>query len=130
MMRQFLILLFCSNFALFFSSCQKEAGEGGTAVISGKVFAKDVRNGFVIGEFYAPDERVYIMYGNSPVYNDDMDTHYDGSYRFRYLYPGTYTIFCYSECDSCASEIEPIIQQVEISKEGEVIELPDIVIQK
>ena len=130
MMRQFLILLFCSNFALFFSSCQKEAGEGGTAVISGKVFAKDVRNGFVIGEFYAPDERVYIMYGNSPVYNDDMDTHYDGSYRFRYLYPGTYTIFCYSECDSCASEIEPIIQQVEISKEGEVVELPDIVIQK
>ncbi len=130
MMRQFLLLLFCSSLALFFSSCQKEAGEGGTAVISGKVFAKDVRNGFVIGEFYAPDERVYIMYGNSPVYNDDMDTHYDGSYRFRYLYPGTYTIFCYSECDSCASEIEPIIQQVEISKEGEVVELPDIVIQK
>ncbi len=130
MMRPFLLFSICLMLSLFFLSCQKEAGEGGTAMITGKVYAKDVRNGFLIGEFYAPDERVYIMYGNSPVYDDDMDTHFDGSYRFRYLYPGTYTIFCYSECDSCLSEIEPIIQQVEISKAGEIVELPDIVIQK
>ena len=34
--------------AIFMYSCQPEAGEGGTAVISGKVYAKDVRNGFLI----------------------------------------------------------------------------------
>ena len=128
-MRPFIIITFIGYTLLFFS-CQKEAGEGGSSVITGKVYAKDVKDGLLTGEYYAPDEKVYIVYGNSTVYNDEMDTHYDGRYRFSYLYPGTYTIFCYSECDSCVSEVEPIIQQVEITQEGEVVELPDLVIQK
>jgi hypothetical protein len=129
-MRFTIIIISLSVFLISFAGCQKDAGEGGTGVITGKVYARSVKNGFLVGEFYAPDERVYIMYGNSTVYNDDMDTHYDGTYRFSYLYPGNYTIYCYSECDSCVSEVEPIIANVEITKEGEIVEVPDIVIQK
>ena len=49
MIRPFLLFSICLILSLFFLSCQKEAGEGGTAMITGKVYAKDVRNGFLIG---------------------------------------------------------------------------------
>ncbi|MCH2021153.1 MAG: hypothetical protein MK207_01630 [Saprospiraceae bacterium] len=125
------IFSICFAIALLtFTGCRKEAGEGGTGVITGKVYVKDYQNGFLVGEFYAPDERVYIMYGNNTVYDDDMDTHYDGTYRFSYLYPGSYTLFCYSKCDTCASGIEPIMKTVEITQEGEIIEVEDIIIKK
>lgn len=113
-----------------FTACKKEAGVGGTASITGRVYARNYSNGWFVSQSYAPDERVYIIYGNSPVYNDDMRTHYDGTYRFDYLYPGTYTVFAYSDCDSCASGIQAVLDTVEITGEGQVVTVPDIVVRK
>ncbi len=124
---RFNILTACFVLALgTLVGCSKQAGEGGTAVLTGKIFARDYVDGWLVDSFYVPDERVYIMYGNSSIYDDDTRTHYDGSYRFNYLYPGDYTIFAYSECASCPSGKEAIKKTVTITKEGEIVHVDDI----
>jgi hypothetical protein len=118
-------------FTIGLSSCQKE-GEGGTATIVGKVFAKNYDgSGNFLGEFYAPDEDVYIIYGGgSSLYDDRYTTTYDGSFRFQYLTKGEYTVFIYSQCDTCASGLETVIRTVNITANGEDVVLDDLVIRK
>lgn len=123
-------ILFIITLIILFSACKKEAGKGGTAIITGKVYARNYTNGWFVSQSYAPDERVYIIYGNSTVYNDDMRTSHDGTYRFDYLYPGTYTVFAYSDCDTCAAGIKAVLDTVEIAGEGQVVTVPDMVIRK
>lgn len=115
--------------------CQKAEGEGGRASISGRIYVKKMRpDGTVRAEFYAPEERVYIIYGDtSRVYDDDMRTDFDGRYRFRWLRAGTYTIFVYSECwlgETDCIEIGgqyPVFREVTIDR-NEQVELEDIII--
>lgn len=116
-MKNYLILLIgLMSLSLF--SCVDEAGEGGTAVIQGKVYRvlhpNDVYNlkidtntvetdSFKTSNYFidtdtlpAAKEDVYIVYGNQLVYGDKMETGYDGYYRFKYLTKGTYNIYAYS----------------------------------
>ena len=118
--------------ALFFSSCTKPEGEGGTSTIQGKVYAFDYNgSGILQDEFYAPDENVYIIYGDGDnFYDDSYETSFDGSYRFQYLRPGTYTVFVYSDCISCPSGTEAISQTVEITGNNQDIILEDLEIRK
>ena len=60
----------------------------------------------------------------------DMKPSFDGSYRFQYLRPGTYTVFVYSDCVSCPSGIEAISQTVEITGNNEDVILDDLEIRK
>ena len=117
--------------SVLLGGCQKP-GEGGTATIVGKVYAKDYDDlGTLISEFYAPDEDVYIIYGGGTSLHDDRYvTTFDGSFRFQYLTKGEYTVFVYSDCDTCASGIEAISQTVSITSNGEDIVLDDLVIRK
>ena len=117
---------------LFVSSCTKPEGEGGTSTIQGKVYAFDYNgSGVLQDEFYAPDEDVYIIYGTEDNYHDDSyETSFDGSFRFQYLRPGTYTVFVYSDCVSCPSGTEAISQTVEITGNNEDIILDDFEIRK
>lgn len=97
----------------------------------GKVFARTYNSGGIqIDSFYVPDERVYLIYGDDEFYGEELRTHYDGTYRFQYLYKGNYTVYAYSECDTCSSGLQAIFQTIEIKKNGEVLTLPDIVIRK
>ncbi len=116
---------------LLFSSCTKEEGVGGTSTISGKVYAKEFSSaGNLLAEYYAQEERVYIIYGDGTTYDNDFRTSYDGSYKFQYLNKGTYKVFCYSNCDTCASGSIAVIKEVEITSNNSTIELEDIVIRK
>lgn len=85
--------------AFFLSSCLTDEGPGGKSVIEGKVYKvfhlNDVYN-FKTDTFPAAKEDVYIVYGNEPVYGDKMETGYDGTFRFRFLTPGTYKVYAYS----------------------------------
>ena len=119
--------LICFSCLLLFS-CAKEPGIGGRGVIKGKLFIRDFVDGDLEAEYYAPEERVYIIYGDDEVYNDMMRTHFDGSYRFEYLRTGTYTIFAYSDCASCPSGTEARMISTEITSPNEVIELDDLVL--
>jgi hypothetical protein len=127
---KYISLLFLT-FCLVLSSCKKEAGVGGMAAIYGKVKVKNVSSGgTVLNEYYLPEERVYLIYGNSSVYNDDFRTNYDGAFRFDYLNEGHYTLYAYSYCDTCQSGKKPIFVECDITSHNQLVELPDIIIQK
>ena len=121
-------LFFFVLLLLLLSACHKGAGEGGTASLTGRVYVEDYNCiGQLVDEYYAAAERVYIIYGNNPVFDDQVRTNFDGTYQFKYLYRGTYTIFTYSDCDTCASGSEPIFQTVEIKRRGEDVQVPLII---
>ena len=111
-------------------SCQKEAGMGGTASIKGKIFIQELNSlGNIKAEYYAPEEDVYIIYGDDDFYGERLRTHFDGSFKFEFLHPGDYQIYAYSECD-CPAGVEPIFVNINIPSSGEEILLEDIVLLK
>lgn len=109
--------------------CIDEAGEGGTAVVQGKIYKvvhpNDVYNFKTSGSYVVIDEfseeldsfkvqnliaevdtfpsakeDVYIVYGDKPIYGDKMETGPDGFYQFKYLAKGTYKVFAYTSFSS------------------------------
>jgi len=113
-------------------SCTKDPGTGGTSSISGKIFVKDYNASFttLLNEYYAPEQRVYIIYGDNEVYSDDMRTHYNGSYRFDNLRKGTYHIFAYSKdsTQTSPSGLVHVMKTVEITANNQQLVIEDIVI--
>ena len=111
------------------TACEKEEGKGGKSAIQGMVYQNvfDNSGNFVVKE-EAKEVNVYIVYGESGVYDDNMDIHYDGTFEFKYLYPGTYKLFAYSDCDSCASNTVAVEVSVEITDKNETVVATDIVV--
>lgn len=126
--------LFLFSFVLILlTSCVKEAGEGGSATIIGKVFAYDYDAEMINyrTQYYAPDEDVYIIYGDDSIYADRTRTNHDGYYRFKYLRPGKYTIFVYSKNLETKLPPEiPVYKNVTILSNDEVATVEDIEIIK
>ena len=121
-------------FALIAFSCSKEEGTGGTSVITGRVIERQYNSNFttLIEQFDAPDEDVFIIYGDDPVYGDKVTTNYDGIFRFEYLREGSYTIYAYSE-DSVHYPTQhqiPVIRQVKITGKKQTVKVDDIIILK
>ncbi|MCF8276986.1 MAG: hypothetical protein K9J17_09640 [Flavobacteriales bacterium] len=125
-------LILLATLAFMASGCSKPEGEGGTSVIYGKVYAYDYNNaGTLVGEYYLPDEDVYIIYGDGDsYYDDDHKTSFDGSFRFQYLTKGTYTVFVYSDCETCPSGVEAISRTVQITDNNQDIVLEDLEVRK
>lgn len=106
-MKKLLLLSLILNLLL---ACQKEAGEGGTSTIKGKVITYEVTHFDVpggnqsvdtLGFYTQADEEVYIIYGNEDyLYDDSYETSFDGSFKFENLRKGKYSIFLYSDCES------------------------------
>lgn len=123
-------------FLIFFGfySCEKQAGEGGNASISGTVWVKNYNSTFtqLVSEYPAADEDIYIVYDDHNGYDDKISCDYNGRFEFRYLRSGSYSIYVYSKDSSLqsASGDVAIIQKVEIKKNKENIVLPEIVIFK
>lgn len=114
---------------MLFLSCEKNEGKGGTSTIEGHLKIINLNNqGEFISSYAGADEDIYIIYGlDGLTYDDKMSTSLDGSYRFDYLNPGSYQIFAYSKCDTCASGKEAIIKTVVISEKKEVVNAGEIV---
>jgi hypothetical protein len=135
-MRKIALQLFSIVFLLMFLSCKKQAGEGGTSFIKGKVFAKYYDKTFYLlkDSAYAPDVDVYIIYGDESTYGDHQKTSYDGTYEFKYLRKGSYKVFAYTQDTTgqynfhlnIYAHVLPIIKNVEISKNKQTVEVPDI----
>jgi hypothetical protein len=112
-------------------SCEKESGEGGKSSVYGKVYVKDYNAEFTVlkEEYYGPNIWVYIIYGDNKDYSDRIRTNYEGTYEFKYLRPGSYTIYTYSKDSTLQTLAEvAVIQQVDIPKKKQEIELPDLII--
>lgn len=101
-------------------SCQKEAGEGGTSSIVGKITTYDIRHFDVPGgnqyvdtlsAYSSADEEVYIIYGDEDnLYDDSYKTSWDGSFVFENLRKGKYTLFVYSECEADTNGLAALSQ--------------------
>lgn len=130
------LLLLLAGTLLMLNSCKKEAGEGGTSHIKGKVYAKYYNKNFSIlaDSGYAPDIDVYIIYGDDHSYGERIRTSYNGAFEFKYLQKGKYTIFAYSKdstgaysnhVNQYAADIA-ILKNVEITKNKQTVDVEDI----
>lgn len=132
-MRKYLVLGLISA-VFFLVACKKVEGPGGSSSIVGKIHAKvyDGANN-LINEYDIMEYDVYIIYGDDPddtFYDDDVETSYDGSFRFDYLEKGTYTIFVYEKCTTCPSGKNVIFKTTEIVDKKSEIDLGVIDIRK
>jgi hypothetical protein len=113
-----------------FSSCSKEAGEGGNSSIYGKMITYNYNAEFtnLRGIYPSADEDVYIIYGNDRSYSERVRTNYDGVYEFKYLRPGDYTIYAYSKDSTLTlvSEMVAVIRNVTITGNKETVEVEEM----
>lgn len=125
-------LLLLSGF--FFVSCSKEAGEGGNSTIYGKVIVHNYNSNFtVLNDIYdGADEEVYIIYGDDLSYSERIRTSYNGVYEFKYLRPGNYTVFVYSEDSTLTlpSGKYAVIREIKITGNRQTVKADDIIIFK
>jgi hypothetical protein len=128
---QILTTLLLILLSFLIAGCKISPGEGGTSNITGKIKIKEYNaSGILINEYYAPDEDVFIIYGEDTVFDDATKTSYEGTYKFTFLRKGAYQIFAYSDCLTCAGFTEVKIVDVEISNNHEDITAPEIIIEK
>lgn len=139
-MKLIFMQLFLVCFLILFSSCKKEAGQGGTSSIRGRVHAKYYDKDFysLASTSFAPDIDVFIIYGDEPVFGERQRTTYDGTYEFKYLRKGKYKIYAYSrdstgfyknQVNKYLPEV-PIIKTADITKNKQIVEIPNIEILK
>jgi hypothetical protein len=118
-----------------FSSCKKEAGDGGNSSIKGKI-SRQIRvvlnnPSTAIGTFPAADEDVYIIYGDHVSPDDRVQTNYNGEYEFLYLRPGKYTVYAFSaDTNSVAvpwdEDHMTVLQELEITDGEQTIVAADM----
>jgi hypothetical protein len=128
LIRFFLIL---AGSFLLLVSCEKEPGPGGKSTIYGKVLVKDYNAAFTVLEetYYGPGIWVYIIYGDDRDYGDRIETSYDGTWEFKYLYPGTYHVYAYSKDSTLQTNaMVPVLREIIVPNKKEDIEVQDIVI--
>jgi hypothetical protein len=85
----------CSALFLL-ASCNKDEGLGGSSSIEGYVYEVihyDDNFSFTTDTVPAIGKKVYINFGGDLAPGDDVDTGFDGYYRFDYLTEGNYTVF-------------------------------------
>ena len=122
-------LIYISFCLVILFACEKSEGVGGKAAIQGKILVKDFNQEGEVQDIYYPGEySVYIIYGDNIVFDDDVETHFDGTFVFKYLYPGKYTVFAYSKCTTCPGEQDVVSREVIIEEKDELVELEDIVV--
>lgn len=111
-----------------FSSCNNEAGEGGTGTVQGYVklvHHPDDNYQLDVDTIVAAKTDVFIVYGNEEFNGDDVETDSKGFYRFEYLTPGEYTVYSYSTLPS--GERVPVAETVTLQRGG-VSQVPTLYI--
>jgi len=128
-MKQGILIIAC---IMGLMACKKIEGEGGTSSIKGKIVVENYNSvGTLISTYDGAKEDVYIVYGDADnVYDDKMEASYDGTFEFRYLEEGTYTIFTYQDCAECGSGEEAVIKTVTIDAKKSTQDLGTIIIKK
>ena len=133
--------LLASLIILFFvSSCEKSPGEGGTSTIQGSVYKLSTYYNVLTQQtdtvYYQLDAKkdVYIIYSDNEndFYNDNIETNWNGQYRFDYLRKGDYTLFVYTDSTDALniSYDYPIFRHVKIDANNSTFTLPDFVINE
>jgi len=108
----------------------KNADEQGGALIKGKLFAKDYNSELteLNKSYYAADEYVYLVFGNSETYNQRTKTLADGTFIFYGLRPGNYKVYAFSKDIKKQAESIAIVKEVEIENNNQQVSTSDIII--
>ena len=116
------------------SSCKKEPGEGGNSTITGRIYTReyDLYFTFLLAEYWAADEDLYIIYGDVVTSNDRVRTGPNGDFVFPYLRKGHYRVYVYSGDSTMTSQSGKVtlFRDVEITKNRQTIDVGTIVILK
>lgn len=129
-----LLVISLSAMALL-SACKKTEGEGGSGSIKGVIFVENynAQQTSLINSYLGAKEDVYIIYGDEDnTIDDKIEASYDGTFEFKYLRPGTYTIFAYSDkydISTGATTDEAVKVTVEVKKK-KTTEVETIVIKR
>jgi membrane-anchored protein YejM (alkaline phosphatase superfamily) len=106
--------------------------DDGAATIYGKVYKINYNATYtsINEEYYAPDEDVYLVYGDDATYFERVKTRGDGSYTFTNLLKGKYRIYVFSEdpTQTVVSNTIEIFKDTTITSNNQNIVLPDLVI--
>ena len=126
MKKTFSILAVLCAAVLLLTGCSKGEGEGGTGTIEGKIMRVlhdndnyNLTTDTVVGN----KVDVFIVYGDDTFYGDDTETGEDGTYRFKYLKKGTYTLYAYSTL--ATGERIAVSETVKLAG-GETVTVPTI----
>lgn len=126
MMKKIILFLLA---VLLSISCSHDEGYGGLATIKGKVYGKNYNSdGELVDEGYVGGFKVYISKHGETAYFDSMDSGYDGTFKFDYLYKGKYDVWVYGDCDYCDWDQMYVLKTIEISSKRQSIETEDFVI--
>ena len=126
-----LLSLLCSLWLL--SACKKQEGFGGNASIIGNVYARDYNTTFtlLLGEYPAVDEYVYLVFDDDISYADRIRTSPTGEFEFKYLYPGNYSVYAYSNDSTFTSPTQiAVTKQADITENKQVVDVGQITILK
>ncbi|MBU3677262.1 MAG: carboxypeptidase regulatory-like domain-containing protein [Chitinophagaceae bacterium] len=111
-------------------ACKKEPGYGGLATITGRVYVYDYNPSNVLeAEGYTGDVSVFLKADDFPGVLDDVNTDYNGYYRFDGLRKGKYTIWVFEDCDTCTDNKRVVKQSFEVTQQKAEISLPDFKIK-
>ncbi len=125
--RMFFMIFFLLQ-TVVFQSCEKSEGRGGTGSISGIVMEHFYNDDFSDHLYQSPavDEEVFMLYGENGEVGNSTETAMNGEFRFKYLYPGTYTVYFQTDDSTSAigDETEKVVQ-VELAK-GEDLDLGEM----
>ncbi|RED98374.1 collagen binding domain-containing protein [Marinoscillum furvescens] len=108
--------------------------DDGHAQISGRVFKVNYYNFsqwpnlIVKDTSRAQEQEVYLTYGNHSQYDERIRTNADGTFTFKNLIKGTYTIHLFSEDPKGATEDVVISKTVEINQTETSTDLGDLYI--
>jgi len=132
--KQFLLLPLFLFLIFSFSSCTKEEGDGGNSTIYGTIIVHDYNSSYtqLNGIYNGADEDVYIIYGDDLSYSERIRSNYNGVYEFKYLRPGNYKVYVYSEDSTLTmpSGKYAVVREVRISGNRQTVKADDIVIFK
>ncbi len=120
-------------------SCEKNAGEGGTSVIDGRIlyFTTTYNPQTSVNDtHYYPKsgKDVYIIYSDNEnsIYDDKFETDWEGRYHFEFLRKGDYTVFTHvdSVVINDVTYDYPIFKHTSITSNNSTNTLSDFVIFK
>ena len=115
--RIFFVIFLLLQTGVFFS-CEKTEGRGGTGSISGVVVEQFYNDDFsdYLYESPAVDEEIFVLYGDNGEVGSSTETAMTGEFRFKYLYPGSYTV--YFQTDDSTSAIGEQTEKVVLVELG------------
>ena len=127
MKRRTIIISICFfAISMLYYSCKKGPGQGGRASIKGKIYSVNYNAIMTVPQDsgYLGAQKVFIIFGDETAVGDNQDTNPDGSCEFTYLRKGKYKIYTYSK--TLPNHLDSaVIQQVEITSNKQMLELPD-----